>query len=104
MNGALRYIMIAKKAGKLAVGTPAALDAVRRAHGGAVYVAADASDATRKRISDKCAFYGAEEFRLDTDAEALAHAVGKTGAVAAVYITDEGLANAAKKSFLADES
>ena len=34
----------------------------------------------------------------------VAHAVGKTGAVAAVYITDEGLANAAKKSFLADES
>ena len=103
MNGAVRYIMLAKKAGKLAVGTPAALDAVRRARGGAVYVAADASAATVKRISDKCAFYGAELRRLDIDGAALAHAIGKTGVVAAVYITDAGLSDAAGRSFSAGE-
>ena len=46
---------------------------------------------TSKRIADKCAFYGVELVQIEADGEALARAVGKSGWVAAVAITDPNL-------------
>ncbi len=101
-EGAIRYIGLARKAGRLAMGTPAVCDALRRIHGGVVFAARGISASTEKRLSDKCAFYGAELCRLPVDGEALAHAVGKTGFVAAVIITDTGIASAARSAFYGD--
>ncbi len=94
MNRALSYIGIAKKAGKLTFGTDAVCDALRRGGKNPVFAASDISAATEKKLSDKCAFYGVRLVRLKADTSALGHAIGKTGAVAAVYVTDAGLANA----------
>jgi hypothetical protein len=57
----------------------------------AVLEASDTSDNTHSKIVSKCSFYGVGHYRLDIGAELLAHAIGKTGATAAVGITDEQL-------------
>lgn len=92
---ALGYIGIAKKAGRLASGTPNVCDALRRGAKYAVFMASDASESTKKRLSDKCAYYGAELYSLSCTCAELAHRVGKTGSVAAVTVTDAGLSRAA---------
>ncbi len=95
---ALSYIGIAKKAGKLISGAPAVTDALRRGGKNAVFAAAGISQATEKRLCDKCSFYGARLIRLSCDGGELAKRIGKTGFVAAVMITDEGLSRAAEKA------
>ena len=45
-----------------------------------------------KKINDKCSFYDVKAVRLEETAEELARAVGKTGGLAAVAVTDENLA------------
>jgi ribosomal protein L7Ae-like RNA K-turn-binding protein len=62
-----------------------------------VLEASDTSDGTHKKLTDKCSFYGVMHVRLSSDGEALAKAVGKTGALAAVAVTDENLAILVKK-------
>ena len=59
-----------------------------------VIEAMDTSDNTHKKLTDKCAFYGVRLERVDADTAALGHAVGKSSAVAAVAITDSGIARA----------
>lgn len=79
------------KAGKLIRGVPMIVEAMQR--GNTVHLvleASDTSDNTHKRLTDKCSFYGVRKLRLDMDGDALAHAVGKSSALAAVAITDEG--------------
>lgn len=102
MTKALAYIGIAKKAGKLVSGTDMVCDTLRRGGKLPVFAASDVSDGTRKKLSDKCAFYGAELVTLDITSQELAHGIGKTGAVAAVYVNDDGLAKAALKASLAE--
>lgn len=95
----LSYLGIAKKAGRLAVGVPAVCDALRRGAAHVVFVVADASAPTKKRVTDKCRTYGARLYELDAAGVDLAHRVGSHGSVAAAAITDRGLANAASSAF-----
>ena len=46
---------------------------------------------THKKLIDKCAFYGVPHYRLTADTERLGRAVGKSGAVASVGLTDPNL-------------
>lgn len=98
MSRVLSYIGIAKKAGRLTFGTDAVCDALRRGGKNPVFAASDISSATEKKLTDKCAFYGVKLVKLEANTTQLGHAIGKTGAVAAVYITDNGLADAAEAS------
>lgn len=96
----LGTIGLCKKAGKLIVGVPMICDALRR--GGkdvpvVVLEAGDTSENTHKRISDKCAFYGVEQIRLDCDGATLSRALGKGAPLAAVAITDRGMYEMVKK-------
>lgn len=56
-----------------------------------VLSAADNSEATDKRLRDKCNFYGVRLVRLSADGETLARTVGKSARIAAVAVTDENL-------------
>lgn len=96
---------LAMSAGAMSVGVPLVIDAVRRAgtpgrrkSGAAswhvyVFYASDASEATKKRVLDKCAYYKMPVYELPITSEELAHDIGKTGVVAAVAISNTGLAH-----------
>lgn len=80
------------KARGLTFGTPMVCEALAgRKKPGLVVSANDNSDATGKRLADKCRFYGVRLVRLDVSGDALARAVGKSARLAAVAVNDENL-------------
>ena len=96
---ALGLLGPATRAGRVTVGVPLICAALQKSKPGKgvslVLMAAEASAATQKKIGDKCAFYGVRLIPLSTDCGRLALAVGKRdGLVAAVGVSDPGLADA----------
>ena len=53
-----------------------------------------ASQNSKKRITDKCIYYRVQSIEIPLGTDELARCTGKSGAVAAVGITDDGLARA----------
>ena len=92
-------IGLCKKAGHAVCGTELVCEALRRGDKKVRLVigAQDASDNTKKKLTDKCAYYGTKIIFVPLTAEELGGAVGKSGATAAVGITDAGLAEATEK-------
>ena len=89
------------KAGKLIYGVPMIIEAMQK--GKRVYLvieAGDTSDNTHKKITDKCAFYGIEKVKIDADCLELGSYVGKSSALAAVAITDEGFYKMVSKNIV----
>ena len=89
----LSTVGLCARARRLVMGTPMVCEALRDKGNPiiAVLEASDTSANTHKKLSDKCAFYGVPLYRIAADTSRLGRAVGKTGAVAAVGITDENL-------------
>ncbi len=88
----LRALGLCAKARKLIFGTPMVCDAMKAGKPVfGVLCAGDNSENTVKRLSDRCRFYGVSLTVLKSDGEVLAGAVGKTGRLAAVAVTDENL-------------
>ncbi len=88
------------RAGRVIFGVPLICDAMRRGGKDAprlVLEAADTSDNTHKRITDKCAYYGVTCIRLSCDGATLAQALGKRAVLAAVAITDDRMAEMVKQ-------
>lgn len=82
------------KAGKVLFGVPMICEAARRGGDKApalVLSAADTSDNTHKKITDKCEYYKIKHIRLECSGETLAAAVGKTSFIGAVAITDKNM-------------
>ena len=94
---ALSMIGLSKKAGRLISGVPMVCDALRDGKVCLVVYASHASENSVKRVRDKANTYKTVALPLDTTPEELGHWVGKTGAVSAVGITDNGFAEAIKK-------
>ncbi len=65
-----------------------------------VLVAKEISDNTRKKISDKCSFYGVPAIFTEYDMIKLGSAVGKHNGSACVAVTDSGFFEAIKKNLL----
>ena len=95
----LSTLGLCARARKLVMGTPMVCEAMRykKTPVIAVLEASDTSDNTHKKLSDKCAFYGVPLYRIAADTARLGRAVGKTGAVAAVGVTDVNLYNALER-------
>lgn len=90
----LSTLGLCARARKLVTGTPMVCEALRT--GGktpvlAVLEASDTSENTHGKLASKCTYYRVPLYRIAADTARLAHAVGKTGAVAAVGVTDENL-------------
>lgn len=90
---------LAARAGRVVIGTSLICTALQRGAAGKtpllLVLAADGSPNTKKRISDRGAFYGVPVISLPMDCAALAHCVGKRDAlVAAVGVTEQHLATA----------
>ena len=80
------------KAGKLIYGVPMVCEALKKQKAVvAVLSAADNSPNSAKRLSDRCTFYGAPLYTLDIDGDTLSSAVGKSGRLAALAVTDQNL-------------
>lgn len=95
----LPSIGLCARAGKLIYGIPMVCDAMKRGGAGMprlVLEAADTSDNSHKRISDRCRYYGVTCVRLAVSGAQLGAAVGKTTVLGAVGITDDGLAGMIK--------
>ncbi len=96
---ALGYLGLAARAGRVSVGVPLCCEALRKRANDkksapvVLLFASDASGATKKRITDKAAYYGVPLVALSLDCAALAVAVGKRGgSVAAVLVNEPSLA------------
>ena len=88
----LRALGICAKAGGLLCGTPIVCEALKSAKPPSlVILPRDNAENSEKRLRDRCRFYQTEWIQIDADGEELAKAVGKTGRLAAVAITDENL-------------
>ena len=91
----LGFVGLCKRAGRLVCGTPmvcASLSEGRKPP--LVLYSLGASAATQKKIVCKCDFYGVHAVGLDVTPAELDHAVGKTGDLAALAVTDAGFAEA----------
>lgn len=102
---ALGLMGLAVRAGRVIFGTPMVCDAMRA--GKKIYLVAEACDSsenTHKRITDRCAYYGVKHTRIPVGTDALAHALGKSGDLAVVAITDEGMAEGIVKLLSASQS
>ncbi len=83
------------KAGATVCGTPLICEALRKKNPPVlVLLASDAAQNAEKKLTDKCGFYGVRLVKAPLSTADLARAVGKSGLVAAVAITNEGLAKA----------
>jgi ribosomal protein L7Ae-like RNA K-turn-binding protein len=86
----LSLLGISMKAGKIKAGEFQTEEAVKSQEARLVIIAADASENTKKKFSDKCTFYEVPVFIFGTKEE-LARAIGKENR-SSMAVTDEGLA------------
>ena len=103
MKKYLGVIGLAKRAGKLASGTESVLDAIRAGKSALVLIAADASEDTRKRICDKCAFYGGRYVVLSASKTELAAVLGRNDTAAASFL-DASFVKAFEASLAREET
>lgn len=84
----LGLLGLAARAGKLVTGTQPVCDSLRT--GGILLIieAADTSDNTHKKLSDKSAYYKTPLYRLTVTGEELGRRLGKAGPIAAAGVTD----------------
>ncbi len=82
---------LARKAGKLTVGTDAVCDDIRKKKVCVVLYAEDVSANTEKRITDCAAYYQIPCKKCEISKDALGAAIGKSFA-ACIGVTDENLA------------
>jgi ribosomal protein L7Ae-like RNA K-turn-binding protein len=92
---------IAKKAGRVIAGTNLVTDSIRAGSVSkcphAVFLASDVSDNTRKRITNCCTYYEVPLYNIPLTIAEIGDAIGKSGNVSAVGITDAGLCDALVK-------
>lgn len=82
------------RAGKLVTGEELVVKAVQKQRVNLVIVSEDASENTKKKLSDKCSHYGVP-FYIRGDREAIGQAIGKAERVV-IGIEDPGFAKKIK--------
>ena len=89
----LRFLGLCRRAGQTVHGTPLVCTALATKKPPClVLMSLGASAATQKKLTNKCLFYHVPLITVDVDTGTLAHAVGKTGDIAAVAVMDESFA------------
>ena len=77
-------------AGKAVLGTAMICDAMRNKNKILLVIeAADTSENTHKRLSDKCAYYGVRHVRVNVSMLELSHKLGRSSEVSSIGITDK---------------
>lgn len=86
----------AMRAGKVIIGADqivAALPQKRKDDVKLVLLSSSASDGTKRRMTNKCEFYGKKLIQIDIDTEELGRLLGKLYAPVVLAITDERFAD-----------
>ena len=105
VNKTISLIGFATKARKILFGAELTVKAVRKGKKGGVYLilyASDASDNTKKKVTDCGAYHKVPVIMLEQTSAELSKITGKLHAVAVMGIADEGFANAIVKSLSED--
>ena len=84
------YIGLCRAAGGVTTGFDLVLGEVRRRKAVFVLIADDASERTKKQISDKCEYYKVPHFPAGMTADELAEVLGKRASCAAAAFTGKG--------------
>ena len=93
LEASLLVLGLAKKAGKLVCGAPLVCKALSgKTPPALVIVSIYASDNTKKRMRDKCNYYGVRLYEYDAQTDRISAAIGGDAFVAACAICDKGLA------------
>ena len=93
---------LAKRAGKISSGESACKEAIRFGKSQLILLAGDASDNTKKNITDSCAYYDVSYYIIGTK-ESLGHAIGNSYN-AVISVNDSGFASALIKHIDANNS
>ena len=102
MNKILSMIGLAAKAGKLNIGTPLSCDSVRKGKAVLVVLSDEASDNTKKRVTNCCAYYGVELLILHASPDEMGRFSGKRSAVSCIAVSDSNFVNAIKTASVSD--
>ncbi len=95
----LRLLGLAKRGGNTVAGAPLIFAAMKKARPPLLVIAAaDASPPSQKKLRTQCEYYRVPLLVSPYTKEILSHAVGNPGLVAAVAVTDAGLAGELQKS------
>ena len=93
-NKLMSTVGLCRRAGKTVIGSDLVVKALRAGECKLVLLASDASENTKKRITDKSATYKTRLVCVPLSADQLGLSVGKSNSVAVVAITDESLSGA----------
>lgn len=89
----LTYLGLAAAKRSVVLGTDLVLREIRKQKGTmCVLLASDASERTKKQITDKCTYYNIPLIFSGVDMEELSKRVGKISPTACAAVTDRGLA------------
>ena len=89
---------LCKKAGGLVCGTQMICDALKENKTVfMVLMANNVSENTSKRLFDRCRYYGTRLESIPLTTEELAHALGRSGELAALAVTDKNFAAGLEK-------
>ena len=89
MSNVLSSLGLIRKAGHLIYGSDAVTDAVRNGKANIVIVACDASDNTKKRVSDKSNTYGVRYEEIPFTRAEIGQALGKPSCACAAICGDD---------------
>jgi ribosomal protein L7Ae-like RNA K-turn-binding protein len=80
----------AMRAGKIDTGTDIVCSLLPKGIVKLVIISSDASNGTRKKIRNKCDFYGVDYVESEFDSDRLSASIGKMSATVCIAIKDEG--------------
>ena len=96
----LGMLGLAMRAGRVIIGTEQICSSLSKSGGtkpALVLIAEGASANARKKLENKCAFYGVQIIDLPIEMQRLGKLLGKTYAPVAAAVTDEGFAHRLKR-------
>lgn len=93
-----RYIGLCMAAGGVKTGVDIVLGEVRSHRAKFVLLASDASDRTKKQVTDKCTYYNVKVFSGGYTGDDIAHLLGKRSSCAAVAFVGKGPWESAEKA------
>lgn len=101
MNNKFLFMLgLCRRAGKLIMGTDLVTKSLPSKKTYLVIYTSDASDNTKKRVTDKCSYYGVTAIMTDFASDVIGDAIGKSGTVCTLGITDINFASELKSLIL----